>query len=85
MVLVTGRDNYQSIGDALSLDLLAHPELLQQPEYAALSAARFWSVSGLNTLADKGEFEAITLKINGGLDGETDRLAFYQRALTVLG
>jgi len=68
---------------ASRLDLLTKPELLEQPVYAALSAAWFWSSNGLSELADAGRFEAITRKVNGG-NGQADRLAIYNRALDVL-
>ena len=46
----------------------------------------FWHQAGLNSLADKGPsaFEAITHRINGGLNGLDDRLAIYKRAEQVL-
>jgi putative chitinase len=84
LVQITGWVNYQACGSALGLDLLTKPELLEQPIYAALSAAWYWSSNGLNELADDGKFEAITQRINGGQNGAADRLAIYQRALTVL-
>lgn len=68
---------------ASRLDLLTKPELLEQPVYAALSAAWFWSSNGLSELANAGRFEAITRKVNGG-NGQADRLAIYNRALDVL-
>jgi putative chitinase len=34
----------------------------------------------LNDLADAGDFEGITLAINGGLNGQPDRLAHFERA-----
>lgn len=85
LIQVTGLANYQACGSALSLDLLARPELLEQPEYAALSAAWFWSSNGLNELADAGRFEAITQRINGGLNGQSDRLKLWMKALALLG
>ncbi|MEB0311808.1 glycoside hydrolase family 19 protein [Pseudomonas sp. 10B1] len=81
---VTGWTNYQSCGSALALDLLTHPELLEQPIYAALSAAWYWASNGMNTLADAGQFTQITQKINGGQVGATDRVALYNTALGVL-
>jgi putative chitinase len=84
LIQVTGWVNYQACGSALGLDLLAKPELLEQPTYAALSAAWFWSVHGLNVLADAGDFQSITKKINGGLNGHADRTATYERALRAL-
>jgi putative chitinase len=38
----------------------------------------------LNDLADRGDFEGITLAINGGLNGQDDRLAYYGRAQEAL-
>lgn len=86
LIQVTGRDNYKRCGEALGLDLLAHPELLERPDHAADSAGWFWHQAGLNSLADKGPsaFEAITRRINGGLNGLEDRLAIYRRAEQVL-
>lgn len=84
LIQITGASNYRACGLALGLDLLAHPELLEQPNHACRSAAWFWGSRGLNALADAGDFERITRKINGGLNGLADRLAFYQRASEVL-
>lgn len=88
LIQVTGRGNYQACSEALFGDsrLLATPELLEQPVYAALSAGWFWHRAGLNTLADQGvsAFELITRRINGGLNGQGDRLAIYKRAEQVL-
>ena len=81
---VTGRANYAACGEALGLDLINQPELLEQPKNACLSAAWFWATNGLNTLADADKFEAITRRINGGLNGQADRQALHARALKVL-
>ena len=84
LIQITGRANYAACGEALGLDLLNRPELLEQTQYAALSAAWFWSVNGLNTLADAGDLKGVTLRINGGLNGQTERQALYDKALKVL-
>lgn len=47
LIQITGRANYKSCGDALGLDLINQPELLEQPQYATMSAAWFWSTRGL--------------------------------------
>jgi putative chitinase len=84
LIQVTGRANYAACGGALGVDLIRRPELLEQPEYACLSAAWFWATHGLNTLADAGKFETITRRINGGLNGQDDRLALWEKAHEVL-
>ena len=84
LIQITGRANYAACGEALGLDLLSKPELLELPQHAAMSAAWFWSMKGLNTPADQGQFVKITRRINGGLTGQTDRQALYDKALEVL-
>lgn len=84
LIQITGRANYAACGEALAMDLLSHPELLEQPQHASMSAAWFWSKKGLNTLADKGDLVTITRRINGGFNGLEDRKRLHSRALKVL-
>ncbi|MFL1481828.1 glycoside hydrolase family 19 protein [Pseudomonas grimontii] len=84
LIQITGRANYADCGEALGLDLVKEPALLEQPQHAAMSAAWFWSTRGLNTLADQKDFARITRRINGGLTGQADRQALYDKALKVL-
>lgn len=84
LIQITGRANYAACGEALGLDLINNPQLLELPQHAAMSAAWFWSTRGLNTLADQGEFVKITRRINGGVNGLADRQALYDKALKVL-
>ena len=83
-IQITGRANYEACGEALGLDLVNHPELLEKPQHASMSAAWFWASRGLNTLADAGQFDTITRRINGGQNGTADRQMLYARALKVL-
>ena len=84
LIQITGRANYMLCGEALALDLINQPELLEKPQHACMSAAWFWASRGLNTLADAGQFDTITRRINGGQNGAADRQALYARALKVL-
>ncbi len=84
LIQLTGRANYRACGSAIGADLLAAPELLEQPEWAAMSAAWFWSSNGLNELADAGRFEDITRRINGGTHGQPQRLALWRAGQEVL-
>ena len=84
LIQITGRANYIMCGEALALDLINHPELLEKPQHACMSAAWFWATRGLNTLADAGQFDRITRRINGGQNGAADRQTLYARALKVL-
>lgn len=81
----TGKSDYLSLGSILGFDLVKSPDLLLQPGFGALAAAWEWNRSNLNLYADLGDFEKITRVINGGLLGEPDRLARYQKALAAFG
>lgn len=84
LIQITGRANYAKCGKALGLDLINHPELLEQPQWACESAAWFWESNGLNELADRDQFNTITRRINGGLNGLADRVEIWERAKKVL-
>ena len=84
LIQITGRANYMACREALGIDLIKQPELLEKPQHACMSAAWFWASRGLNTLADAGRFDQITQRINGGQNGAEDRQALYARALKVL-
>ncbi|WLG96975.1 glycoside hydrolase family 19 protein [Pseudomonas sp. FP198] len=86
LIQITGHDNYLRCSLGLFGDerLLALPELLEQPQWAAQSAAWFWAQNGLNELADRDQFNSITRRINGGLNGLQDRLQLWARAREVL-
>ena len=84
LIQITGKNNYRACGEALGLDLIAQPELLEKPQHACMSAAWYWATNGLSTLADTGKFDAITQRINGGQSGAADRQALNVRARKVL-
>ena len=79
---ITGLSNYRSCGHALKLDLVSHPELLEQDEYAARSAAWFYASRGC--LLHSGDVERVTLLINGGYNGLDKRRALFNLAKSVL-
>jgi putative chitinase len=84
LIQVTGRANYKSASAALATDLITSPEKLGQPDLACRSAGWFWQSHGLNALSDAGQFETITRRVNGGLNGQADRLALYTISQGVL-
>ncbi|HBO8897004.1 TPA: glycoside hydrolase family 19 protein [Pseudomonas aeruginosa] len=84
LLQITGRKNYRAAGAGLGLPLEAEPELLEQPEHAARSSAWWWAAHGLNGLADSGRFALITRTINGGMNGQDERVELWERAKAVL-
>ena len=83
LIQITGKNNYKAVGDALGRDLLIAPDQLLNTDLAAQSAAWYWKTHGLNQLADSGDFDAITARINGGQNGRDDRRALWARATSV--
>lgn len=79
---ITGLSNYRSCGQALKLDLVTQPELLELDENAARSAAWFYVSRGC--LLHPGDVERVTLLINGGNNGLDDRQVRYDKAKSVL-
>jgi len=81
---LTGRSNYREIGDIVHLDLEGNPELARNPQTAAHVAFAFWDARQCSPLADIGDVEGVTEKINGPAKvGLTERRAATLRALGI--
>lgn len=66
-----------------------NPDLINTDPWEGLSVIWYWTVGNptgksLNRYADIGDFEMITKKVNGGLNGFDDRLRYLARASLVL-
>lgn len=84
LIQITGRANYKKYADFCGFDVVAKPELLEQPLGATKSAMWYWQTHGLNQLADKDDDLTITKRINGGTNGLADRRKYLARAKQVL-
>lgn len=84
LIQLTGKDNYRAFGEAIGEDLVANPQLVEEPRYAALSAGWFWNKRGLNALADAMDIETLTKRINGGSIGIDDRKAKISMVLNAI-
>lgn len=66
------------------MDLLKHPELLEEPRFAAQAAGWYFMRYGGNVLADRGNFRGLTGIVNGKEDGPETyldrRIKYYNRA-----
>ena len=63
----------------MGVDLIRNPELLSQPEYAVLSSYIFWNKRRLNAIADKNDIVSITVRINGGMNGLSERKRWFDK------
>lgn len=83
LIQLTGRSNYLAASLAVyqSDVLVQAPDKLLDADCASLVAAWFWAANGLNELADLGDVQRITKKINGGLIGLEHRAQLTELAL----
>lgn len=81
---LTGKNNHLRCSQALGVDFVAKPELLETPLYAVMSACWFWKDNQLGTYADRGDFEGLTRKVNGGVIGLKERFVYLARVVDVM-
>lgn len=81
---VTGKKNYRDCSLYIFGDeetLIDNPDILLDKEYALLSAIWYWDINKLKRVTD---FVQLTKAINGGTNGLEDRMARFERAMSVL-
>jgi putative chitinase len=79
LIQITGRSNYKTLSYYFDTDFVGNPQLLEQPEWAVKSTLWYWDSRGLNAISDSGDFEKLTRRVNGGLNGLTERKAIFER------
>ena len=84
LIQLTGKSNYQNFADSLEMKVEDVPDYLATFEGAAQSACWFWETNNLNRFADTGDIVSLTKRINGGLNGLSDREHHYALALNNL-
>ena len=80
LLQLTGRANYADYGKALGVDLVNNPTLAAQPALSLKIACEYWKRHNINADCDRDDVQAVTRKVNGGLNGLSDRIAFTQKA-----
>ena len=78
-IQLTGRSNYKKAGDALGIDLVNNPELAEEPENAAAISVWFWKNKVRPQVPDFMDTERVTKVVNGGFNGLTDRLKYFDK------
>jgi len=81
LIQLTGKDSYAAFSMASDNNSLVEPDLLEQPELAAMSAGWYWSTRKINSLADAQDVLGMTKRINGGTNGLDDRQMRYSRLI----
>jgi putative chitinase len=83
-IQLTGKYNYKKAGEALGLDLVNKPELVEKPEVAAKVAIWFWQLRVQPRVDDFYNTKAATRPINPGLKGLDDRKEKFQDFKTAM-
>lgn len=72
-IQLTGKYNYKRAGEALGLDLVENPQLVEKPEIAAKVAVWFWQNRVQPRVDNFDNTRAVTKPINAGLKGLSSR------------
>jgi putative chitinase len=82
---LTFKDNYKAFAKATGVDVIQHPEFLEEPWYAVLAAAWYWDSRKINALVDKQQWLEVTKAINGPAAlGHTEREALRKQISALL-
>ena len=84
LIQLTGKDSYAAFSMAADNNALVEPELVEQPELAAMSAGWYWDTRKINALADNKDIVGMTRRVNGGTNGLDDRQMRYSRLISCL-
>ena len=83
-IQLTGKYNYRKASEALGLDLVKKPELVEKPEVAAKVAVWFWQNRVQPKVNDFGNTKAATKPINPGLKHLDQRKEKFQTFKTAM-
>lgn len=82
-IQLTGRDNYEFVGDLIGQDLVDLPELMEQPRYALEATIAWWEDRIPDSML--GDPLKVTKRVNGGILGLNDRILITKAACAALG
>jgi putative chitinase len=76
-IQLTGKDAYIKVGNIIGIDLVSDPKLPVNPEYALEVVCGVWVWKRLTSV---NNFITMTKRINGGLNGLSDRKHWLSKA-----
>ena len=85
LIQLTGRVTYERYANAAGMTLDDAVDHAATPAGAAQSAIWFWSEHDLNALAEQWMISRITLRINGGMTDDAERVRLCNVALNAIG
>jgi putative chitinase len=81
----TGKDEYRNLGDKVSVDLVANPGWLVDPQHALECGVADFVLCGCLPYAEKDDVVEVTRKLNGGTNGLLAREQWLRRWKNLLG
>lgn len=75
----TGREGYERLGNEVGLDLLGHPDLVNDPAHFLECSVADFILCGCLPFAQKDDVRGVTQKLNGGQNGISDRISWLAR------
>lgn len=86
-IQLTGKDNYRAFDAFVEENIVEQPELVAL-KYPLLSAGWFFHTNNLNKICDKGSTDEVitelTRRINGGVNGLSDRIKYFKEYYNIL-
>lgn len=81
----TGREGYQRLADVVKLDVVNHPELVNDPNNFMLCGVADFINCGCLPFAKEDNIIMVTKRLNGGLTGLAERKIWLARWKKILG
>ncbi|MCG6203138.1 glycoside hydrolase family 19 protein [Rhodopseudomonas sp. HC1] len=81
----TGREGYARLAKATGLDLVSHPELVNDPRHFLLCGVADFVACGCLPFAQADDLVGVTRRLNGGTIGLAQRRAWLARWKAALG
>jgi putative chitinase len=80
-IQLTGKDNYKAFSNFIGEDCVANPDLVSD-KHPLVSASWFFDKNNLWTICDKGAGDdvvtSVTKRVNGGVNGLSDRISKFK-------
>lgn len=80
----TGLFNYAVVANLTGIDVVAHPEKLEDPDLGMQAACIFWTKKACEAHADADSCRELTKAVNGGVNGLKEREAALVRAKQIV-
>jgi putative chitinase len=84
-IQITGKGNYQLVKKETGVDVIAKPELLEQPEFATLASMVWWQENVHKRIDNFSSTQAVTRIVNGpALLGLPDRVKKFEKWVKII-